>query len=68
MHEREGAKKWKKRFCILRASGIYYSTKGESEVRLRGRVRRASAARSPADTLRTWLSAGLAGPAGAHQI
>lgn len=32
LHEREGAKKWKKRFCVLRASGIYFSTKGESEV------------------------------------
>eukprot|EP00043_Microstomoeca_roanoka_P006915 m.67064 g.67064 ORF g.67064 m.67064 type:complete len:695 (+) comp13619_c0_seq1:367-2451(+) len=25
------SKKWKKRFCVLRASGIYFSLKGESE-------------------------------------
>ncbi|EGD76139.1 hypothetical protein PTSG_11649 [Salpingoeca rosetta] len=24
-------KKWKKRFCVLRASGVYFSAKGESE-------------------------------------
>ena len=32
LHEREGtSKKWKKRFFMLRASGVYYSVKGESE-------------------------------------